>query len=160
MEAAPRLNHAIRTCPVRRLGCQYISSTSTSVHGQNEATALNGAFDWRNARRHFSFNVQVLQMRHPTAKLSSVRGSTIAPRSIPARLARDTNSSALDWQVGDTLMLPTPVGTTLPPPTSLFCSSPNQGQAHSQCLFTETGRLCTGFDKAAAGHGAILRPDT
>src|SRR5215831_2346906 len=113
----------MRTCPGRRPGCQYISSTSTSVHGQNEATALSGAFDCRSSRRHFSFNVQVLQMRHPTAKLSSVRGSTIAPRSIPARLARDTNSSALDWQVGDTLMLPTPVGTTLPPPTSLLLLS-------------------------------------
>src|SRR5262245_55490565 len=89
-------------------------------------------------------------MRHPTAKLSSVRGSTIAPRSIPARLASDTNSRALDWQVRDTVIRPTPVGTTLPPPTSLFCSPPNRRQAHSQCLFTETGRLYTGFDKVAA----------
>src|SRR5215467_13369024 len=153
VRAAPGLSHATRTCPARRPGCQYISSTSTSVHGQNEATALSGAFDCRSARRHFSFNVQVLQMRHPTAKLSSVRGSTIALRSIPARLASDTNSRALDWQVGDdAVMLPTPVGTTLPPPTSLFCSPPNQGQAHSQRLFTETGQLCTGFDKVAAGR--------
>jgi hypothetical protein len=58
---------------------------------------LNGAFDSRNARRHFSFDVHVPQMRHATAKLSSVRGSTIALRSTPARLATATNSSVLDW---------------------------------------------------------------
>src|SRR5262245_9883745 len=109
-----RIDHAARTCPGRRLGCQYMSSNSTSVHGQNEATALKGAFDCRSTRRQFSFNVQVLQMRHPTAKLSSVRGSTIALRSTPARLASDTNSRALDWQVGDTVMRPTPIGTPTP----------------------------------------------
>src|SRR5215467_1943661 len=118
VRAAPGLSHATRTCPARRPGCQYISSTSTSVHGQNEATALSGAFDCRSARRHFSFNVQVLQMRHPTAKLSSVRGSTIALRSIPARLASDTNSRVSDWQVGDTVMLPTP-GWNHPTPAYL-----------------------------------------
>jgi hypothetical protein len=80
-----------------------------SVQGQNEATVLNGAFDWRKARRHSSFDVQVPQMRHATANVSSVRGSTIALKSIPARLATDTNSSVLDWQVGDTVMRPTPV---------------------------------------------------
>jgi hypothetical protein len=83
--------------PERRLGCRDISSTSKSAHGQNEATLLNGAFDSRSTRRHFSFDVHVLQMRHATAKLSSVRGSTIALKSIPARLATDTNSSVLDW---------------------------------------------------------------
>jgi hypothetical protein len=89
--------HAASAGPERRLGCRDISSTSKSAHGQNEATLLNGAFDSRSTRRHFSFDVHVLQMRHATAKLSSVRGSTIALKSIPARLATDTNSSVLDW---------------------------------------------------------------
>jgi hypothetical protein len=78
-------------------GSRDISSTSTSAHGQNEVTLLNGVFDSRSARRHFSFDVHVLQIRHATAKLSSVRGSTMALKSIPARLATDTNSRALDW---------------------------------------------------------------
>jgi hypothetical protein len=59
-------------------------------------TVLNGAFDSPNARRHFSFDVHVPQMRHASAKLSSVRGSTIALKSSPARLATDTNSR-VDW---------------------------------------------------------------
>jgi hypothetical protein len=68
-----------------------------SAHGQNDVTVLSGAFDSRNARRHLSFDVHVPQIRHATAKLSSVRGSTIALKSIPARLATATNSSVLDW---------------------------------------------------------------
>jgi hypothetical protein len=88
---------AARTGPGRWLGSRCISSTSKSAHGQNEATLLNGAFDSRSARRHFSRDMHVLQMRHATAKLSSVRGSTIALKSIPARLATDTNSRVLDW---------------------------------------------------------------
>jgi len=96
-EAAARGRYAARARPERWLGCRDISSTNTSAEGQNEATLLTGAFDSRSTRRHFSFEAHVPQMRRATAKLSSVRGSTIALKSTPARLATDTNSTALDW---------------------------------------------------------------
>jgi len=89
--------HAARAGPERKPGCRCITSTSKSAHGQNEATLLKGAFDSRSTRRHFSLDVHVLQMRQATAKLSSVRESIIALKSIPARLATCTNSSVLDW---------------------------------------------------------------
>jgi hypothetical protein len=38
-----------------------------------------------------------------------------------------------------------------PLPLPPFCPATNQRQAHSQCLFTGTRQLCTGFDNMLDG---------
>src|SRR5262249_60870277 len=66
--------------------------------GQKRATSLSVTIRWRSACRHFAFEVHWLHLRRAIAKLSSVRGSTIAPRSMPSSSASAKNSAAPELQ--------------------------------------------------------------
>jgi hypothetical protein len=78
----------------RPYGWRRSRSTSRSTEGQKGATSLSVATRWRSASRHFSFEVQLRHLRRSIAKLSSVRGSTIAFRSMPRSSTSAQNSAS------------------------------------------------------------------
>jgi hypothetical protein len=83
---------------MRPYGWRRSRSTNRSTEGQNEATSLSVTTRCRSACRHLSFEVHLLHLRRAVAKLSSVRGSTMAPRSMPRSSASAKNWGSPQWR--------------------------------------------------------------
>ena len=103
----------------RPYGWRRSRSTNTSVEGQKRATSLSVTTRWRSACRHFSFDVHTLHLRCAIAKIISVRGSTIASRSMPRFSTSAKNSACPEGACASDLLsfviahdLPNRVGTT------------------------------------------------
>jgi hypothetical protein len=83
---------------MRPYGWRRSRSTNTSAEGQKGATSLSVATRWRSASRHLSFELHLRHLRRAVAKLSSVRGSTIALRSMPSFSTSAQNSASPEWR--------------------------------------------------------------